>query len=263
MRAICLIALAVLCCLPLLSFAQKKNDKKPDFDKLLDKRVYKQDKASLPYRLMKPAGYKEDGKDSYPLVVFLHGAGERGSDNAKQLVHGVADFAKDENRKKYPCFLIAPQCPTGEVWVYGSLKNLSKKKPDVEAGDLVLALIESLQKEFRIDKKRLYLTGLSMGGYGTWELLCRKPDLFAAGMPICGGGDVKKADKLTKIPIWCFHGDKDRAVPVARSREMIKAIEKAGGKPKYNEYEGVEHDSWTQTYRDPKVHEWLFAQKKE
>jgi predicted peptidase len=261
MRAVCLIAPVVLLCLPLLTFAQKKDDKKPDFDKLLEKRTYKQDKASLNYRLMKPAEYKEDGKDSYPLVVFLHGAGERGSDNAKQLVHGIADFAKDDSRKKYPCFLIAPQCPTGEPWVSSTLK--SKKKPDVEAGELVLALIESLQKEFRIDKKRIYLTGLSMGGYGTWELLCRKPDLFAAAIPICGGGDPKKADKLTKIPIWCFHGDMDKAVPVTRSREMIKAIEKAGGKPKYTEYEGVGHDSWTQTYRDDKVLAWLFEQKKE
>ena len=111
MRVVCLLAFVLLFCLPLLSFAQKKSDKKPAFDKLLEKRVYKHDKASLPYRLMKPAGYKEDGKDSYPLVVFLHGGGERGNDNAKQLVHGIADFAKDKHRKKYPCFLIAPQCP--------------------------------------------------------------------------------------------------------------------------------------------------------
>jgi predicted peptidase len=274
MRAVCLIAFALLFCLPLLGFAQKKTDekdekkadkkadKKPDFDKLLEKREYKQDKASLNYRLMKPEGYKDDGKHSYPLVIFLHGAGERGKDNAAQLKHGVADFAKDDSRKKYPCFLIAPQCPASQVWVYGSLKNLSKTKPAVEAGEMVLALLDELKKEFRIDSKRIYLTGLSMGGYGTWELLARKPDLFAAAMPICGGGDVKKAEKIAKIPIWCFHGDKDGAVPVARSREMIEAIKKAGGEPKYTEYEGVGHDSWTQTYRDPKVMAWLFEQKK-
>src|SRR5207237_1227270 len=116
--------------------------------------------------------------------------------------------------------------------------------------------------EFRIDRKRIYLTGLSMGGYGTWVLLARKPELFAAGVPICGGGHVEGAKKLAKIPIWAFHGDKDGAVPPERSREMIEAIEKAGGKPKYTEYGGVGHDSWTRTYRDPKMHEWLFAQKK-
>lgn len=249
MRIVCVFALILLFCLPLLSFAQKKNDKKPDFDKLLEKREFKQDKGSLPYRLMKPADYKEDGKDVYPLVIFLHGAGERGDNNVKQLVHGVGDFAKAESRKKHPCFLIAPQCPAGKSWVANS--------------DLVLALIDSVSKEFRIDKKRLYLTGLSMGGYGTWELLSRKPDLFAAAVPICGGGDPKKADKLTKIPIWCFHGDKDTAVKVEKSRDMIEAIKKAGGEPKYTEYKGVAHDSWTQTYRDAKVHDWLFAQKKE
>src|SRR5262249_27433913 len=137
------------------------------------------------------------------------------------------------------------------------------KKPAVEAGDLALELIEALCKEYRIDKKRIYVTGLSMGGYGTWGLLSRKPDLFAAAIPICGGGDVKKAGKFAKGPIWGFHGDKDKAVPVESSREMIKALEKAGAKPKYNEYEGVGHDSWTRTYRDEKVHEWLFEQKKE
>jgi predicted peptidase len=101
-----------------------------------------------------------------------------------------------------------------------------------------------------------------MGGYGTWDLAARRPELFAAAVPICGGGDVKMADKLAKVPIWVFHGDKDGAVPVERSREMIAAIEKAGGKPKYTEYKGVGHDSWTATYRDPKVIAWLFEQKR-
>lgn len=244
MRAVCLLSLVLPLCLPMKSFAQK-----PDLDKLLEKRTFEKDKSSLSYRLMSPADYKKDGKESYPLVVFLHGAGERGDDNKAQLKHGVGDFATEEHRKKYPCFLIAPQCPTKGSWVANA--------------ELVLALIDAACKEFRIDENRIYLTGLSMGGYGTWEIISRKPERFAAAIPICGGGDPKRADKLTKLPIWCFHGDKDTAVKVERSRDMIKAIEKAGGKPKYTEYEGVGHDSWTKTYRDEKVHEWLFAQKKE
>jgi predicted peptidase len=178
-------------------------------------------------------------------------SGERGKDNDRQLVHGVVEFAKEENRKKYPCILIAPQCPAKSFW--------TAKEPS----RLVLELIPALQKELSIDAKRIYITGLSMGGYGTWDFVARRPELFAAAVPICGGGNPKTAEKLAKVPIWAFHGDNDRAVPVERSRAMIKAIEKAGGKPKYTEYKGVGHDSWTRTYRDAKMLAWMFEQKKE
>jgi predicted peptidase len=224
--------------------AQKPDAKWQD---LLEKRTFDGDKGSLPYRLLKPEGY--DPKQKYPLVVFLHGAGERGNDNEAQLKHGVVNFAGAENRKKYPCFLIAPQCPEDKFWRGGPLQ-------------LVLDLIGAVRKEFSIDEKRIYLTGLSMGGYGTWDLLAQKPELFAAGVPICGGGDETEAATLAKIPIWAFHGDKDMAVKVERSRTMIEAIKKAGGKPKYTEYPGVGHDSWTVTYKDPEMLKWLFAQKK-
>lgn len=256
MRTLCFLTLLLL---PLVASAQDKTD----LSTLMDKRTYKKDKASLNYRLFVPAGYKADDKTTYPLVVFLHGAGERGDDNTAQLKHGVKDFVKSENQKKNPCIVIAPQCPADQAWVYGMIKKLEKKKPAVESGDLILELIGSMQKEYRIDPKRIYLTGLSMGGFGTWGLIARKPDLFAAAVPICGGGDAKKADTIAKIPIWCFHGEKDRIVPAKLSQDMIAAIEKAGGKPKYTEYKDVDHDSWTQTYRDPAVHTWLFAQKKD
>jgi predicted peptidase len=232
-------------------------DAKGDWKDLLEKRTFTSGKESLPYRLLKPESY--DPKQKYPLVVFLHGAGERGSDNQKQLVHGVAEFAKEENRKKYPCFLIAPQCPSGPWWV-GAKKG---PKDNKEPAALVLELIPELEKEFSIDKQRIYLTGLSMGGYGTWALLARKPELFAAGVPICGGGDVKQAEVLAKIPLWVFHGDKDNAVNVEQSRKMVEAIKKAGGSPKYTEYPGVGHDSWTQTYKNPEMLKWLFSRTKE
>ncbi len=222
---------------------------KEDWKALLEKRTFKSGGAELPYRLLKPAGY--DPKKSYPLVVFLHGAGERGSDNEAQIRHGVREFASAKHRKQYPCFLIAPQCPAKRGWA-GS-----------EPERLVLELIPALQKEFSIDAKRIYVTGLSMGGYGTWNLIGRRPELFAAAVPICGGGNEKMAEKMAKVPIWAFHGDKDTAVPVDRSRKMIAAIEKAGGKPKYTEYKGVGHDSWTRAYGDAKMFAWMFAQKKE
>src|SRR5207244_7702516 len=120
----------------------------------------------------------------------------------------------------------------------------------------------ALQKEFSIDPKRLYITGLSMGGYGTWDLISRHPELFAAAAPICGGGDEDQAEKIAKLPIWIFHGAKDQAVPVERSRNMVTALKKAGGEPKYTEYPDVGHDSWVRAYKDPELFAWLFAQKK-
>lgn len=124
---------------------------------------------------MLPKDYSADGQQSYPLVIFLHGAGERGTDNVRQLVHGAKEFAKDANREKHPCFVIAPQCPSGQWWG--------------ESRSLIVELIRELQKEYRIDATRLYITGLSMGGFGTWDLIGQHPDMFAAAAPICGGGD--------------------------------------------------------------------------
>lgn len=217
----------------------------------------------LKYRLMIPKGYSATGTEKYPLVLFLHGAGERGDDNTKQLVHGTGDFAKDENRQKYPCFVVAPQCPDGKRWVEVDWTLDAHKQPD-ESISLVLTreLLSALQKEFRVDSKRIYVTGLSMGGFGTWDLITRTPDVFAAAAPICAGADEALADRVTKLPIWAFHGDKDGVVKVARSRKMIAAIEKAGGKPKYTEYPGVDHNSWTRTYADPEFMVWLFAQRR-
>ena len=228
-------------------------------------RVYTNDKGEkLNYRLMLPAGYDFNGETKYPLVLFLHGAGERGGDNAKQLVHGAKDFASEANRAKYPCFVVFPQCPEGRKWVEVDWSLDSHEQPAEESLSLRLTreAIASMQKVLRVDEKRLYVTGLSMGGYGTWDMIARTPDVFAAAAPVCGGAVEATAGRLTKLPIWAFHGDKDTAVKPERSRRMIAAIEKAGGKPKYTEYPGVGHNSWSQTYADPKFMEWLFAQKR-
>lgn len=254
----------VLAAVAVLSLGTLAHAQKPDMDKLLEKLTVTKDKASLPYRLMKPDGYSKDGKDRYPLVVFLHGIGERGSDNKKQLTNGAERFVADAARKKHPCFLAVPQCPSDKMWAGIRDTKVNPKFADkpTEPAALVLDLIDALSKEYRIDADRIYMTGVSMGGYGTWDLISRKPDLFAAALPVCGGGDPAQAEKLTKLPIWVHHGDKDNAVPPERSREMVDAIKKAGGKPEYTEYKGVGHDSWTPTYKDEKVHDWLFQQKK-
>jgi predicted peptidase len=250
---------AAICCLLTAGFAQTQGKDLP-----LEKRTFKDAKGmTLPYRLLTPENY--DAKKPYPLVVFLHGAGERGNDNQAQLVHGVPEFVKPENRQKYPCFLIAPQCPAGKKWAdvdwSGDSHRLSKEPS--EPGQLVLELIAALRKEFPIDAKRIYITGLSMGGYGTWDLISRHPDLFAAAVPVCGGGDEAQAARIAKLPIWVFHGAKDRAVKVERSRNMVSALKKAGGGPRYTEYPDVGHDSWVPAYRDAEMFAWLFAQKKE
>jgi len=231
-----------------------------DFKSLLEKRTFTGlAGVNLQYRLLKPENY--DPKEKYPLVIFLHGMGERGDDNAAQLKWGVEEFTKSENRKKYPCFLMAPQCPTKGNATWAGFGMEFQKEP-TEPMRLLLDAIPALMKDFSIDENRIYITGLSMGGFGTWDALVRKPELFAAAVPICGGGDVKTAEKVAKIPIWVFHGAKDNAVPVARSRDMVAALKKAGGAPKYTEYPSVGHDSWIPAYKDAEMFAWLFAQKK-
>ena len=231
---------------------------------LLEKKTYTDaDGKKLPYRLLQPMTV--DPKQRYPLVVFLHGSGERGDDNEKQLLLGVPEFLKPENRKDYPCFLIAPQCPEGKKWVevdWGAESSVQPKEPS-EPMALLLGLIEQLPKDYPIDPKRIYVTGLSMGGFGTWDVIARRPDLFAAAAPICGGGDENTAPKIAKIPIWAFHGSKDSTVRVSRTLYMIEALKKAGGDPGYTIYPGEGHASWIPAYRDPQLMNWLFAQKKE
>ena len=220
------------------------------------------DGQTLPYRLLKPEKI-EPGK-SYPLVLFLHGAGERGTDNCKQLVHGAGAFAKPENRRKYPCFVVAPQCPSERRWVevdWNLPAHVMPEKPSVPLR-LTLELLDKLAAELPVDTGRLYITGLSMGGFGTWDAIARWPDRFAAALPICGGGDTAQAPKLKTLPIWAFHGGADHTVATCRTTAMIEAIRHCGGKAKMTIYPGVAHDSWSRTYADPAVLDWFFAQQK-
>lgn len=219
------------------------------------------------YRLLRPASVAGDGRDGhrYPLVLFLHGAGERGNDNLKQLKYLPTWLADPALRQRHPCFVLAPQCRMDERWVDVSWADATSTPqpttPTIDLAAATKALEETLVRE-AIDPARIYLTGLSMGGYGTWDLAARMPDRFAAILPVCGGGDDRVAGRIAALPIWCFHGDADKAVPVDRSRTMIAAVKAAGGRPIYSELPGVGHDSWTPAYRDGFVLDWLFSQRK-
>lgn len=203
----------------------------------------------------------EAGK-TYPLVLFLHGAGERGTDNTAQLKHGVLPIVEGAKKLGQPMFLIAPQCPEGRYWSPINLENgrlLEADKPNALL-EAILALVDETAAKSPVDMKRFYVTGVSMGGFATWDLLGRVPDRIAAAIPICGGGDPALAGRFSKNPIWAFHGEVDSVVPVRSTREMIAAVEKAGGKPTATYYPGVDHDSWTRTYDDPAVIRWMLEQ---
>jgi predicted peptidase len=220
------------------------------------------DGKTLKYRLLKPLNYKPD--KFYPLVIFLHGAGERGSDNTAQLLHGMADFCNKARREQNPCYVLAPQCPENEKWADIDWANESVILPKEASPSMRLTfeLVDTMLVDAALDKNRIYITGLSMGGYGTWDSIVRRPDFFAAALPICGGGDPSTAEKIKHIAISCFHGADDKVVVPQKSRAIIDAIKAAGGSPLYTEYPGVGHNSWSQTYSSDAVHQWLFAQRR-
>ncbi|RLS58063.1 MAG: phospholipase [Planctomycetota bacterium] len=218
--------------------------------------------GTLGYRFLQPV--KVQAGQKYPLVIFLHGAGERGDDNTAQLVHGVPRFAQDDYLEKYPCFVIAPQCPREKIWAstHWSDPQAALKDEPSPPTKLLMELLDSVEVSLPIDKDREYLTGLSMGGYGTWDMAQRQPQRFAAIVPVCGGADVKQMERIKHLPVWIFHGDQDQAVKVERSREAVAALQAVGAKPIYSEYPGVGHDSWNKAYADEKLYEWLFRQKR-
>lgn len=220
------------------------------------------DGTEVLYRFASPEK-TEEGKQ-YPLVLYLHGSGQRGTDNKAQLQNGVSDILEGAADLGEPVFFIAPQCPPGRWWSdpapgWLELKDAGGKNRLLDA---VLALVEETAGKHPIDRKRIYITGLSMGGFGTWDLLARSPETWAAAIPICGGGDPKTARNLKDIPIRIFHGAADEVVLPESSERMAAALKEIGGKAELTMYPGVGHDSWTRTYRDPEVIKWMFAQKK-
>lgn len=220
-------------------------------------KVFESSVGTLPYQVYLPEGYQQQ---SLPLVLFLHGAGERGNDNQKQLLHGApALLAYAQNHE--PAIILVPQAPANEKWVdveWHELSNRMSEQPS-RPMQMVMELQQTYLDEFWVDEDRVYLTGISMGGFGSWELLQRFPNRFAGAVIICGGGDTNLANTFSKVPVWAFHGDADKVVNVERSRRMVAALKAAGGSPKYTEYKGVYHNSWTQTYNNQQVLDWLFT----
>jgi len=243
-----------------------KSDPRLEGLEAFEARVHESEGGKLNYRLLKPLDFDKQSDKSvkYPLVLFLHGAGERGSENLRQLIHGGKNFANEDFRRRYGAFIVVPQSPADKKWVEVPWDAKEHVAPE-DAGEtmnLVFSLLEELQEEFPVDDARIYGVGLSMGGYGTWDILGRKPGLLAAAAPICGGGDPAQAPMMKDTPIWAFHGGADPVVVPERSRKMVDAIRAAGGEPIYTEYEGVGHDSWTETFNNRLLWDWLFAQRR-
>lgn len=224
-------------------FSQDKNiNQRHQFRKTISKEV------SLGYLLYLPQDYKQDGDKLFPLLVFLHGAGERGNNLDLVEIHGPPKLTKQN--KQFPFVILAPQCPQDQRW----------------NDEDIIALIDDIVARYKIDSKRIYLTGLSMGGYGTWSLAARYPEKFAAVAPICGGGNIidvllasrVKRDAIKTLSIWAFHGAKDPVVLLAESERMVSAFKLAGcTNVQLTVYPEAQHDSWTETYNNPALYEWF------
>jgi poly(3-hydroxybutyrate) depolymerase len=256
-RSTLLLAFASVLLFPTLARAQDLNG--------FEARTFQGTKANLPYRLFKVKNPTPGTK--YPLILFLHGAGERGDNNTAQLManQGATVWASDAHQAAHPAYIIAPQCPANEQWVDTPWAEGSYSTSAVAVSDeltTALEIADEVAMEFEIDPARHYITGLSMGGYGTWDAIIRNPMRFAAAIPVCGAGDPSKADLIKDLPIWTAHGDADGVVPPSGSRDMVMALEAIGGNIEYDEYPGVGHDSWVQTYANEAIIDWLFTNQR-
>lgn len=221
------------------------------------------DGYTMPYRLYIPKNY--DCGEQYPLVLYLHGAGNRVTDNEKHL-YPISLWFKNEKNPIYEAVVIAPRCPEDKQWVNTPWEPGVYSVDDVPESEeikAVLAILARVMEFCNIDEDRVYVVGESMGGYGTWDLLTRHGSRFAAGAPVCGGVDVSKASLLKRIPIWLFHGSEDRTVLPEGSRRIFADIRRAGGEEiRYTEYNGVGHNAWDYANVDTELHEWLFSQSR-
>jgi len=217
---------------------------------VLDRAISKRAKAD--YLLFLPEGYSARSSKRWPLILFLHGIGERGTDPWKVAVHGPPKVA--ERLTNFPFIVVSPQCPNGEWW----------------SNEVLTALLDEVTAKYKVDSGRVYLTGLSMGGFGAWNLALAFPERFAAVAPICGGGNpylptaynAKRKAALKSLPFWVFHGDKDPAVALGESERMVDGLKKFGCDVKFTVYPGVGHDSWTQTYSNPALYEWFLEHER-
>jgi predicted peptidase len=219
----------------------------------------------LPYRILFPDNYNH--RESYPLIVFLHGSGERGNDNEAQLTHIAPSFLTDNFQEKYPSIILFPQCASEDTWAevdvqenVWQVKDSEKATPSMES---LIELIDQIIQEHGVAKTQIYIAGLSMGGFGTYDILSRRPDLFAAGISICGGGNKRYVYKYDDVSMWVFHGAKDPVVPVFLSQEMAESFGARQMDYKYTEYPEGAHDVWNQAWAEPDLLPWLFSKKKQ
>jgi predicted peptidase len=253
MKTSSILVLAFLFLGPTVSFSQ-------NLDSLFQSNAFTSGAGeSMPYRLFIPVSY--DSSKQYPIVVWLHGAIGRGNDNRRNISGanelGSHLWTSEASQKNNPCFVVAPQCPDTSLWV-------SNDGIDTPADqlDAVVELLGELRHAYNIDSDRVYVAGQSMGGVAVWEIIARYPAIFAAALPLCGIGNTYKASSMTHTAIWAFHGTADSVIPVKHSREMIQAVKKAGGHPKYTEYRGVGHEVWKIAFKEKNLLRWVFAQKR-
>lgn len=228
--------------------------------------THEQDGQRLPYRILLPEGY--DMQKKYPLLLFLHGAGERGADNELQLTHGSELFFAEDFRQRFPAIIAFPQCPKNDYWATVTDRDdpLKFSFPKNPKNNLILerveGMLEYLSQNYGVDKKRIYIGGLSMGAMGTFEMVYRNPRKFAAAFAICGGANTKIARKIRR-PSWRIdHGEADEVVPVQLSKLMADALKKKKTNVQLNLYPGVKHNSWENVFADPTFLPWLFSQSK-
>jgi predicted peptidase len=212
----------------------------------------------MPYRLFVPANY--DASQKYPLILWLHGAAGRGSDNLKQISggneNGTHIWTTPANQAQLPAFVLAPQCPEDHFWSEPEMNEIS---PQLQ---MALDILASVQMEFSIDLDRIYLAGQSMGGLGVWSLLQAQPDRWAAALVLCAFDNFTNVKGIARVPVWVFQGDADMSVPVDLVRQMMKDLKKSGGQPRYSEYHKVGHDVWLKAFAEPDLVSWLAAQKR-
>ncbi|WP_289355419.1 prolyl oligopeptidase family serine peptidase [Paenibacillus sp. S-12] len=210
----------------------------------LQREIRKQ--VDIHYLLYLPDKYGDDKSVKWPLLLFLHGAGERGNDIKLVKRHGPPYLI--DNGKAFPFVIVSPQCPQNSMW-------------EMET-DAVIAMLDELIATHNIDESKVYVTGLSMGGSGAWNLAADYPNKFAAIAPICSGGNLEKSKQLKHTPIWAFHGENDDVTPVKQAQEMVKAVEASGGSAKLTVYPNTKHNSWTKTYNNPELYQWLLSHSK-
>jgi predicted peptidase len=220
--------------------------------------------GQLPYNILFPKDY--NGRREYPLFLFLHGAEERGNDNTAQLKHVAPIIASAENQKKYPAILVFPQCPANDFWSSVDRESTDFRPMNTDkttaAGMKAEQLLENIIAEYKIDKDRVYINGISMGAYGTYSILARHPDLVAAGIGVCGGANLDLIKSYQHIPLKIFHGAQDDVIPVQYSRDLANQLDILSAPVIYTEYPELKHDIWNKVYEDPTTLNWLFDQKK-